>query len=212
MQITEIFYSLQGEGIHAGLPTVFVRTTGCPLRCTWCDSAYSFHGGESLSVDEVIENVEEHPTRRVCFTGGEPLVQKDAVDLVQRLLREEYEVVIETSGSVRLDEYVGLQPRESLCLSVDVKCPGSGEEEKNRLEELSRLSGHDQVKFVIGSDEDYAFAREVMREHPTPASWVIQPVWGTDETRLAEKVLQDGLDARFSLQVHKHLWGDKPGV
>lgn len=212
MQITEIFYSLQGEGLHAGLPTVFVRTTGCPLRCTWCDSAYSFHGGEPLSVSEILAKVSQHPTRRVCFTGGEPLVQKDAVDLVQRLLEDGYEMVIETSGSVPLDDYVDMQPRDDLCLSVDVKCPGSEMQEENRLEELARLAPHDQVKFVIGSDEDYAFAREVMEEHPTPASWVIQPVWGTDETALAERVLEDGLDARFSLQVHKHLWGDQPGV
>lgn len=212
MQITEIFYSLQGEGLHAGLPTVFVRTTGCPLRCTWCDSAYSFHGGEPLAVSEILDKVSEHPTRRVCFTGGEPLVQKDAVDLVQRLLREGYETVIETSGSVPLDGYVDMQPRDPLCLSVDVKCPGSGEDGKNRLEELSRLAEHDQVKFVIGSEEDYAFARNVMEEHSTPASWVIQPVWGSDSTWLADKMLADGLDARFSLQVHKHLWGDKPGV
>lgn len=212
MQITEIFYSLQGEGLHAGLPTVFVRTTGCPLRCTWCDSAYSFYGGEGLSVDEILDEVDEHPTRRVCFTGGEPLVQKDAADLVQRLLDTDHHVVIETSGSVPLDEYVDMQPRQELCLSVDVKCPSSEMTDQNRLGELSRLEPHDQVKLVVGSEEDYAYAKDVMREHETPASWVIQPVWSSNETWLAEKVLEDGLDVRFSMQVHKILWGEKPGV
>lgn len=212
MQITEIFYSLQGEGLHAGLPTVFVRTTGCPLRCTWCDSEYSFHGGKQLSVDEILDAVAEHPTDRVCFTGGEPLVQKDAVDFVQRLLDEGRHVVIETSGSIPLDDYVDMQPREGLCLSVDIKCPSSGETDKNRLEEIARLASHDQVKFVVGNEEDYAYAKEVMTEHETPASWVIQPVWGSNETWLADKLLEDGLDARFSMQMHKQIWGDKPGV
>lgn len=212
MRITEIFFSLQGEGLHAGLPTVFVRTTGCPLRCTWCDSAYSFYGGEELSVDEILEAVDEHPTDRVCFTGGEPLVQKDAVDLVQRLLDDDRHVVIETSGSLDLSDYVDMQPREALCLSVDVKCPSSNMQDENKLDELARLAEHDQVKFVIGSEEDYRYAKGVIDDTDTVANIVLQPVWGNNETWLAEKVLEDGLDVRFSLQMHKLLWGEKPGV
>lgn len=212
MRITEIFFSLQGEGLHAGLPTVFVRTTGCPLRCSWCDSAYSFYGGEELSVDEILGEIEGYPTERVCFTGGEPLVQKDAVGFVQRLLDDGYEVVIETSGSLDLSDYVDMQPREALCLSVDVKCPSSNMTDENQLDELARLEAHDQVKFVIGSEDDYAYARDVMREHATDAQWLMQPVWGANETWLAEQVLEDGLDVRFSIQMHKLLWGEKPGV
>ncbi len=212
MRITEIFFSLQGEGLHAGLPTVFVRTTGCPLRCSWCDSAYSFYGGERLSVDEILDEIEGYPTERVCFTGGEPLVQKDAVGFVQRLLDDGYEVVIETSGSLDLSDYVDMQPREALCLSVDVKCPSSSMTDENKLDELARLEAHDQVKFVIGSEDDYAYARDVMREHDTDAQWLMQPVWGANETWLAEQVLEDGLDVRFSIQMHKLLWGEKPGV
>jgi 7-carboxy-7-deazaguanine synthase len=212
MQVTEIFYSLQGEGLHAGLPTVFVRTTGCPLRCSWCDTAYSFYGGDELSVDEVVDHVDEHPTDRVCFTGGEPVAQPDAVDLVERLLDDGYHVVIETSGSLALGDYRELEPRDELVLSVDVKLPSSGMTDENRLEELPELAEHDQVKFVVGSDEDYAYAKDVMREHETPAHWVVQPVWGNNETWLAERVLEDGLDVRFSVQMHKMLWGEKPGV
>lgn len=212
MRITEIFHSLQGEGLQAGLPTVFVRTTGCHLRCAWCDSAYSFYGGEDLSVEEILDEVDRHPATRVCFTGGEPLLQKDAPDLVQRLLEEGYDVVIETSGSLALSEYVAMQPRDRLSLSVDVKCPSSGMEEENELDELRQLRPHDQVKFVIGSEEDYAFAKDVMDTVETKAPFVVQPVWGANETWLAEQVLEDGLDVRFSVQMHKLLWGEKPGV
>lgn len=212
MRITEIFHSLQGEGLHAGLPTVFVRTTGCPLRCSWCDSAYSFYGGEDLGVDEILDEVESYPAERVCFTGGEPLVQKEAPELVQRLLDGDYHVVVETSGSLELGDYLEMQPREHLCLSVDVKCPSSGMEDENELGELERLAAHDQVKFVIGSEEDYEYARDVMRKTETDAQLVVQPVWGANETWLAERVLEDGLDVRFSVQMHKLLWGEKPGV
>lgn len=212
MRITEIFYSLQGEGRLSGVPTVFVRTTGCHLRCSWCDTAYSFYGGEELSVDEILDEVDQHPTENVCFTGGEPLIQKEAPELVQTLLDEGKSVVIETSGSLDLSAYVDMQPRDALTLSVDVKCPSSGMEDENELGELERLSDHDQVKFVVGSEEDYAFAKDVMHEVDTPAAFVVQPVWGSNETWLAERMLEDGLDARYSLQTHKVLWGDKPGV
>lgn len=212
MRITEIFHSLQGEGQHAGLPTVFVRTTGCHLRCSWCDSAYSFYGGEDLSVEEILQEVRKHPTQRVCFTGGEPLIQKQAPALVQTLLEDGYEIVIETSGSLDLSAYLEMQPREQLSLSVDVKLPGSGMEEENELGELERLAPHDQVKFVIGSEEDYRYAKDVMDTVDTEAELVVQPVWGRSETWLAEKVLEDGLDVRFSLQMHKVIWGERPGV
>jgi 7-carboxy-7-deazaguanine synthase len=212
MRITEIFYSLQGEGRLAGVPTVFVRTTGCHLRCSWCDTAYSFYGGEELSIDEILDEVDQHPTDNVCFTGGEPLIQKQAPELVQRLLDDDCDVVIETSGSLDLSDYRDMQPREQLTLSVDVKCPSSDMEDENRLDELERLTEHDQVKFVIGSEEDYEYAKEVMDEVHTSAPFIVQPVWGSNETWLAETMLEDGIDARYSLQTHKILWGDKPGV
>ncbi len=212
MRITEIFYSLQGEGRFAGVPTVFVRTTGCHLRCSWCDTAYSFYGGEDLTIDEIFDEVQSHPTEHVCFTGGEPLIQKQAPDLVQRLLDEDYEIVIETSGSLDLSAYRSMQPRGKLTLSVDVKCPSSGMEEENKLEELELLAEHDQIKLVVGSEDDYAYAKEILETVDSPAPFILQPVWGKNETWLAERVLEDGLDVRFSMQMHKILWGEKPGV
>ena len=214
MRITEIFLSLQGEGRQSGQPTVFVRTTGCHLRCTWCDSAYAFHGGKELSLDEVMAEVERigQGTRQVCFTGGEPLLQKEALPFVQRLLDEGYDVVVETSGSLELADYHKLEPRDRLCLSVDVKCPSSEMQEHNKLDELAHLTPHDQLKFVIGGEDDYAYAREVIEAHEVDCPVYVQPVWGRNETWLAERVLADGLPVRYSLQVHKVLWGDRPGV
>lgn len=212
MQVTEIFHSLQGEGRQAGIPTVFVRTTGCHLRCSWCDSAYAFHGGKELSVDEIMDIVEGFPTRNVCFTGGEPLLQKDALAFVQRCLSDGYEVVIETSGSLDLSEYRALEPRQQLCLSVDVKCPSSKMEDENKLDELAHLAPHDQVKAVIADEADYAYAKQVIEDHPVACPVYLQPVWGTNDTWLAEQVLADGLDVRLSMQMHKLLWGEKPGV
>ncbi len=212
MRITEIFFSIQGEGRLAGVPTVFVRTTGCHLRCSWCDSAYAFHGGKELSLDEILDAVAEHPTRHVCFTGGEPLLQKEAVELVTRLLDTDHHVVVETSGSLDLSDYRALEPRDQLCLSVDVKCPSSEMTEHNKLDELEALSEHDQVKFVVADEADYAYAKQVLEERSIPCPVVIQPVWGENATWLAERLLADGLDARFSIQLHKLLWGDKPGV
>jgi len=212
MRITEIFYSLQGEGLLAGVPTVFVRTTGCHLRCSWCDTAYSFYGGEELSVDEILDEVRQHPTDNVCFTGGEPLIQDEAPELVETLLDEDCEVVIETSGSLDLSAYREMQPRENLRLSVDVKLPSSEMTDENELGELEHLQPHDQVKFVVASQEDYDYAKSVIDKVSTQAPIVVQPVWGKNETWLAEQILEDGLDVRFSMQMHKLLWGEKPGV
>lgn len=212
MRITEIFHSVQGEGAETGLPTIFVRTTGCHLRCVWCDSEYAFHGGEDMSIDRIMDHLERWPTKRVCFTGGEPLLQKEARDFVARLIGDGYDVVIETSGSLELDDYVTMEPRERLTLSVDVKCPGSGMDDHNELGELKKLAPHDQVKFVIRDEVDYEFAKDVLATTEVPCGVVFQPVWGeTDPQWLADSVLDDGLDVRLSLQVHKYIWGDKPG-
>jgi organic radical activating enzyme len=152
LRVTEIFHSIQGESTWAGMPCTFVRLTGCPLRCTWCDSAYAFYGGKELSVEEILEQVRGYPTKHVCFTGGEPLLQKDALDLVETCLADGYHVLIETSGSLDLSDYRELEPRERLCLSVDVKCPSSQMQDENKLDELALLSPHDQVKAVIGEE------------------------------------------------------------
>jgi 7-carboxy-7-deazaguanine synthase len=212
VRINEIFYTIQGEGRAMGLPTVFVRTTGCNLRCTWCDTTYAFYDGADVPIAQVLAQVQQHPAKRVCLTGGEPLLQRDAVELVQRLLGQGYEVVIETSGSLSVLPYAALQPRAKLVLSLDVKCPGSAMQEQNDWANLKALEPHDQLKFVIADEADYQFARHVLRDHPARAEVIFQACWldgANNLAWLAERVLRDGLDVRVGTQLHKHVWGEE---
>ncbi len=210
MRVTEIFFSIQGESSHAGRPCVFVRLTGCNLRCTWCDSEYTFTGGERMSLDEVLARVAGYGCNLVEVTGGEPLAQKEAFPLIERLCDEGYEVLIETSGSI---DITPVDRRAKLIL--DVKCPGSGEEDKNRWENLDALAPHDEVKFVIADRKDYEYAREVIADkHLDRATVLLSPVWGRmDIKALAEWMLADRVPARLQTQLHKHIWGaDVKGV
>ncbi|MHB8604548.1 MAG: radical SAM protein [Thermoplasmatota archaeon] len=227
VQLTEIFHSVQGEGEHVGLPTVFVRLTGCSLRCSWCDTTYSFYGGEATDVDEVLSRVAKFPTKRVCLTGGEPLDQMEAsVALVGALLAKGYEVVVETSGGVDVAPIAALEPRAKLLLSLDVKCPGSNMQLRNRWENLAHLAPHDQLKFVLADERDYEFAKRVIAERgPFPCRILMQPMWPSPnpvtETKiaggpmtlqmLAERVLADGIDVRVGTQLHKVIWGHEKG-
>jgi 7-carboxy-7-deazaguanine synthase len=210
MRITEIFFSIQGESSHAGRPCVFVRLTGCNLRCTWCDSEYTFAGGERMSLDGVIARVKSYGCNLVEITGGEPLAQKEAFELIQRLCDDGFEVLIETSGSI---DITPVDRRAKLIL--DVKCPGSGEVEKNRWENLDELRPHDEIKFVIADREDYEFAKRVIEQKRLDRRTVLfSPVWGRmDMKALAEWMLADRVPARFQTQLHKHIWGaDVKGV
>ena len=211
MRITEIFFSIQGESSHAGRPCVFVRLTGCNLRCTWCDSEYTFTGGERMSLDDVMEKVKGYGCNLVEITGGEPLAQAEAFPLITRLCDEGYEVLIETSGSIDTSPV-----DERAKLILDVKCPGSGEVEKNRWENLDRLRPrHDEVKFVIADRDDYEWARRVIEERGLERHTVLlSPGWGRmDMKALAEWMLADRVPARFQTQLHKHIWGaDVKGV
>ena len=210
MRVTEIFFSIQGESSHAGRPCVFVRLTGCNLRCTWCDSEYTFSGGERMSLDEVVARVASYGCDLVEVTGGEPLAQKEAFPLIERLCDDGYEVLIETSGSI---DITPVDRRAKLIL--DVKCPGSGEVEKNRWENLDALAPHDEVKFVIAGREDYDFAKRVIDEKRLARGTVLlSPVWGKmDIKALAEWMLADRVPARLQTQLHKHIWGpDVKGV
>ena len=226
LRLTEIFHSVQGEGSTVGLPTTFVRLTGCSLRCSWCDTTYSFHGGKEWTLPEVMERLRPIKTRRVCVTGGEPMDQPEAcLALMRRLLEEEYFVVLETSGSIDLAQADRLEPRENLQLSVDVKCPSSNMQKRNHLANLALLRPHDQLKFVVSDRRDYDFAREVLAAHPTRAQVLLQPMWPSPdpvaETRivgeradlrtLVEWVLADGIDARVGTQMHKVIWGHEKG-
>ena len=210
LRITEIFFSIQGESTHIGRPCVFVRLTGCNLRCTWCDSEYTFTGGERMSLDDIVERVKSHGCNLVEVTGGEPLAQRESFDLIRRLCDEGFEVLIETSGSI---DTAPVDPRAKLIL--DVKCPGSGEADKNLWSNLDRLRAHDELKFVIADRNDYEWARRVVEERGL-GRWTVlfSPVWGQlDLKSLAEWMLADRVPARLQTQLHKHVWGaDVHGV
>ncbi|MGD2129163.1 MAG: 7-carboxy-7-deazaguanine synthase QueE [Lysobacterales bacterium] len=209
LKITEIFYSLQGEARQAGLPTVFVRLTGCPLRCGYCDSEYAFYGGNWMHFEDILAEVRRHGARNVCVTGGEPLAQKRCAELLTRLCDEGFEVSLETSGAVDISA-----ADRRVSRVMDLKTPGSGEEDRNLWSNLDELTSHDQVKFVICSRSDYEWAREQVRERGLDrlCEVLFSPVWGEVEARdLAEWVLEDRLPVRFQLQLHKLLWGDVPG-
>jgi len=232
MQITEIFRSIQGESTYAGLPCVFVRLTGCNLRCVWCDTAYAFHGGSRMSIEEVVARVRELSSapvpdgpvpppsqgrhslgeRLVELTGGEPLLQPDAIGLAQKLTAENYTVLVETSG----ERFIGALPREVVKI-VDVKCPDSGEGGTFLLDNLGAIDNKDEIKFVIGSRKDYEFARDFSSQHELARrvrQILFSPVFpdpngswnGLDARLLAEWILEDRLPVRLGLQLHKFIW------
>lgn len=209
LRISEIFFSLQGEASRVGLPTVFVRLTGCPLRCTWCDTAYAFTGGQAMEIDAVLAEVGRHPTRHVCVTGGEPLAQKGCLELLTALCDRGYDVSLETSGAL---DIAAVDPRVSRIM--DLKAPDSGESGRNRWENLACLTGKDEIKIVVASRGDYEWAREaIARERLAERCPVLlSPAHGSVEpAELAEWIVADGLAVRFQLQLHKVLWGNMRG-
>ncbi|MBX7223221.1 MAG: 7-carboxy-7-deazaguanine synthase QueE [Blastocatellia bacterium] len=210
MRITEIFFSIQGESSFAGLPCTFVRTTGCDLRCSWCDSEYTFTGGTEMSLPEIMERVRSYPTRLVELTGGEPLLQREIHQLAGWLLDEGFQVLIETGGHRDVSQ---LDPR--VIKVMDLKCPGSGEAMKNRWENLSYLTPQDEIKFVLADVADYHWAREVIREYQleTRCRILLSTVFGVERRPIVEHMLADGLQARFQVQLHKLVWpADMKGV
>jgi 7-carboxy-7-deazaguanine synthase len=209
LKITEIFRSLQGEGDTVGFPTVFVRLTGCPLRCQYCDTAYAFGGGRWMSLDEILGAVRAHDTRHVCVTGGEPLAQANCLPLLQQLCDAGFRVNLETSGALPVDQVDARVSRV-----VDVKTPDSGEAHRNLLDQLDVLGSADQVKFVICSRPDYEWSRDMVRQRNLAARTMVlfspshEQVAARD---LAEWILADGLPVRLQVQLHKILWGNEPG-
>jgi 7-carboxy-7-deazaguanine synthase len=209
LRVTEIFFSLQGETSRVGLPTVFVRLTGCPLRCGYCDTAYAFHGGESLALTTILERVAAYSARHVTLTGGEPLAQKHARTLLRQLADAGYSVSLETSGALDVS---GVDVRISKIL--DLKTPGSGESARNLWANLAHLTPHDEIKFVLCDEQDYVWAREQLQAHRLAALCPVlfSPVHGQLEPRrLAEWILRDQLPVRLQVQLHKLLWGEVPG-
>ena len=219
LRLTEIFCSLQGESSWVGLPTVFVRLTGCPLRCVYCDTTYSFHGGESLPMDEVLSRIESYQTQHICVTGGEPLAQKGCIKLLTMLCDKGYKVSLETSGAMDIAEVDARVKR-----IVDLKTPASQEKEKNRYENIALLKSHDEVKFVICNREDYDWAVSMIERyqlHSKVDNILFSPVFdvagqsereqGFNEQSLADWILEDKLAVRMQLQLHKLIWGNEPG-
>jgi 7-carboxy-7-deazaguanine synthase len=209
LRITEIFLSLQGESRSVGWPTVFVRLTGCPLRCVYCDTAYAFSGGENHTMDEILAQVRSYHTRHVCVTGGEPLAQPACLALLQALAGEGYEVSLETSGAL---DIAAVDRR--VVKVVDLKTPSSGEAGRNLYANIEHLLPHDQVKFVIMNDEDYLWSVARLNEYRLTerCEVLFSPAMGEQDPKyLAEKILADRLPVRFQLQLHKILWGDQQG-
>ncbi|MBM7424188.1 MULTISPECIES: 7-carboxy-7-deazaguanine synthase QueE [Spongiibacter] len=210
LRITEIFYSLQGESRTIGLPTVFVRLTGCPLRCTYCDTEYAFHGGERRSIDDILAQVASYSPRYICVTGGEPLAQPECLTLLRALCDAGYEVSLETSGAMPVAD---VDPRVSKV--VDLKTPASGEQHRNLMENLDHLGANDQVKFVICDRDDYDWARFQVDQHRLPervGEVLFSPSFEQLPARdLADWIIGDNLPVRFQLQLHKLLWQDAPG-
>src|SRR5664279_194805 len=209
LRVYEIFHSLQGESSRVGLPTVFVRLTGCPMRCVYCDTAYAFTGGENMELDQIMARVSEHGTRYVTVTGGEPLAQKECLVLLKKLCDAGYEVSLETGGAI---DTSGVDKRVAVIL--DVKTPGSGEVEKNLWDNLQHLKPKEEVKFVLCNRSDYDWAKQIMAERAigSRCSVLFSPVYNqVNPTELAEWILHDRLPVRMQIQLHKVLWGEVAG-
>tara|TARA_R110000782_G_scaffold149008_3_gene241714 strand:- start:404 stop:1090 length:687 start_codon:yes stop_codon:yes gene_type:complete len=209
LRINEIFFSIQGESTKVGLPTIFIRLTGCPLRCSYCDTAYAFHNGDKMSVDDVIEDINQYRSKHVTVTGGEPLAQKACHELLVRLCDEGFYVSLETSGAIDVSNV-----DERVMKIMDIKTPGSAEESKNKFENIAHITGKDQIKFVIGDRSDYEWSKFKMNEYNltdkcevlfSPEHESVSPA------DLAEWILEDKLNVRLQVQLHKYLWGNVPG-
>ena len=209
LRITEIFYSLQGESNTVGIPTVFIRLTGCPLRCVYCDTAYAFTGGKKISINEIITEVEQYNTPYITVTGGEPLAQAACIELLVELLNKNFKVSLETSGAIDISNV-----DQRVIKVMDLKTPSSGELNKNQYTNIQYLNSKDQVKFVISNDEDYNWSKTILTEYELTnhCEVLFSPVMGIqNQTELAEKILRDRLPVRFQIQLHKLLWNDAQG-
>jgi 7-carboxy-7-deazaguanine synthase len=212
LRINEIFFSIQGESTRSGLPTSFIRLSGCPLRCLYCDTEYAFKGGDRMSIDSIIEAVKKNPTKYITVTGGEPLAQAPCIDLMSQLAELGYYVSLETSGAFDVSK---VDPR--VMLVMDLKTPDSGEESKNLFSNLSCLKRTDQIKFVICSQKDYLWSKDIIEEHQLAdkVDVLMSASWGAqDLSQLANWILEDGLQVRFQAQLHKVIWPNNfgPGV
>ncbi|MGC8663874.1 MAG: 7-carboxy-7-deazaguanine synthase QueE [Thermoplasmata archaeon] len=209
MIVNEIFFSIQGEGIYIGVPMAFVRFTGCNLRCKWCDTKYAWEDGNEMALDEIINEVKKFPTKWVCLTGGEPLLQKDIYKLIDRFLSMEYNIIVETNGSISIEN---IPCEENVIVDMDIKTPSSGMSQFNDYSNLELLSRKDYLKFIIEDDIDYNFMKDILKSYNINCDIIVQPEGNKNLKNLAEKILNDGLNVRVLPQLHKIIWGDRRGV
>jgi 7-carboxy-7-deazaguanine synthase len=205
MKINEIFYSIQGEGKWAGLPNVFIRTTGCNLRCSYCDTKYAYKSGDEMKIEEILNEICKYPCKSICITGGEPLIQDGILDLIDTLIKKDYKICFETNGSL---DIVELSNKKSLMISLDVKCPSSNMHEKNFLKNINILRKEDQLKFIIANKEDYDYAKKIVKKYKPACSVFFHPVYGTNPIYLAKWIINDKLAVNLGLQLHKIIWGE----
>jgi 7-carboxy-7-deazaguanine synthase len=206
MKINEIFYSLQGEGMWTGRPNIFIRTSGCNLRCTFCDTRYAYEEGKEMSINEILKEITKYNCQFVCITGGEPLLQEDIYELIKTLLERNYYIIIETNGSISIEKLVKYN---KLVISLDIKCPTSNMNNKNQLKNIDLLRQDDQIKFVIKNISDYKYAKNIIYNYKPICDVFFQPVWGENPKKIAEWIIADGLNVKLSLQLHKIIWGSK---
>lgn len=209
MKINEIFYSLQGEGVLIGAPSIFIRVSGCNLRCAYCDTTYAYEKGTTMTIPQILDEIKKFPCSSVCLTGGEPLQQKDTPKLIDTLLSKKYQVCLETNGSKDITKYAD---KKKVVISLDIKCPSSGSHKKMKMGNIRKLTKKDQLKFVIKTKKDYDYAKQILLNYHPVCKVYFQPVWGTDPKKLSSWILRDGLPVRLSLQLHKLIWGTKHGV
>ena len=207
LNITEIFYSLQGEAKEVGIPTVFVRLTGCPLRCNYCDTAYAFKGNNPLSIQHILDEIAQYNTHYVCVTGGEPMAQSNCLKLLDALIDNDYKVSMETSGSIDIAPV-----NSKVSIVMDIKTPSSTEEHQNRYENLSILKNKDQLKFVIASRSDFDWCTKILENHAVESEVLFSPVYASlRPVELADWILEKKINVRLQVQLHKILWGDQKG-
>jgi 7-carboxy-7-deazaguanine synthase len=209
MRVSEIFRSLQGEGVLIGTPTVFIRTVGCNLECSWCDTEYAREGGKELSIEQIMTELDKHKTQFICLTGGEPLIQKDVIKLLDTLVDKCYHITLETNGSLPLEE---VPCAENMLISMDIKCPSSGMEERMLMSNIELLSPADQLKFVVADIDDLMYAEDILKNHEVRSNVIFTPVGGMELEPVARFVLSRKINARVLPQLHKLIWGDRKGV
>jgi len=209
MKINEVFYSIQGEGKWSGFPNIFIRTTGCNLRCSYCDTKYAYENGKKMSINNILKEIRKYPCKRICITGGEPLLQSQTYDLIDLLLKKDYLICLETNGSLSIEKIASIK---SLMISLDIKCPSSGMQKKMIFENLSIIGPKDQLKFIIKNKKDYVYAKSIIKKHNPKTIIFFQPVWGFNPKKLATWIIEDSLNVRLGLQLHKIIWGNRQRI